>query len=220
MPLQPTHYPDVNSVLHDFLIGVQAILDAHFVGMYLYGSLTLGNFNPEASDIDFIVVTDAELSDTLFEALRLLHGRFDASGSKWAAKIEAAYIPRDVLHRDTPSTARYPQVEKGTTLVRDPLESGWSFQRLTLREHGVVVAGPGPRELITAADPNRRTAPAWPHWCARARSAMRISRAAHAIGRRPGVTSAPRRGWLEHPRVDPGRPGARCLLARRLRTGS
>jgi hypothetical protein len=153
MSLQPTQYPDVNSVLHDFLTGAQAILDAHFVGMYLYGSLALGDFNPEASDIDFIVVTGAELSDALFEALRLLHVRFDASGSPWAAKIEAAYIPRDVLHRDTPSTARYPQVEKGTTLVRDPLESGWSFQRLTLREHGVVVAGPDPRELIAAVDP-------------------------------------------------------------------
>lgn len=146
--LQPTPYADVNAVLHDFKVRIQAIVGSHFRGMYLYGSLALGDFDPQGSDIDFIVVTDAALSDDLFVALQDIHARFDESLSPWAAKVEAAYIPRDTLRHSAPTPARYPQVEKGRTLVVDQLESGWIFQCYSLREHGVIVAGPDPRTLI------------------------------------------------------------------------
>jgi hypothetical protein len=35
----------------------------------------------------------------------------------------------------------------------EPLEPGWSVQRYTLREHGVVVAGPDLRELLGPVNP-------------------------------------------------------------------
>jgi len=174
-PPHPTPYAGVNATLRDFLAGAQTILEDHFVGMYLYGSLALGAFDPHGSDIDFVVVTDAELSDELFVALQDLHARFDASGSPWAAKIEAAYIPRGALRPHASTAARYPQIEKGGTLMMDHLESGWAVQCYTLREHGVVVAGPNPRTLIDPIDP--RT--------------MRRAAAVHA-----GV-------WVEQARHDP-----------------
>lgn len=152
-PPQPTPYADVNLALRDVLASARAILGERFVGMYLYGSLALGDFDPRGSDIDVVVVTDAALSDGLFAALRDMHARFDASGSPWARKIEAAYIPRDALRPDAPTAARYPQIEKGGTLVLDHLESGWVVQCYTLRKHGVVVAGPDPRALIDPIDP-------------------------------------------------------------------
>ncbi len=152
-PLRPTPYADVNLALRDVLASVGAILGDHLVGMYLYGSLALGDFDPRGSDIDAIVVTDAELSDSVFAALRDMHARFDASGSPWARKIEAAYIPRDALRPDDPTAARYPQIEKGGALVLDYLESGWVVQCYILREHGVVVAGPSPHALVAPIDP-------------------------------------------------------------------
>ncbi len=73
--------------------------------------------------------------------------------SPWARIIEAAYIPRDALRPDAPAAARYPQIEKGGTLALDHLESGWVVQCYTLREHGVMVAGPCPRALSDPIDP-------------------------------------------------------------------
>ncbi|WP_201366392.1 aminoglycoside adenylyltransferase domain-containing protein [Dictyobacter formicarum] len=148
----PTPYADVNAVLHDFAASLQALLGSHFRGMYLYGSLALGDFDPHSSDIDFIVVTDAELADDLFKGLQDLHERFDHSGSPWAGKIEAAYIPQDALQHTTATTACYPQVEKERPLFKGPLEIGWSFQRHTLREHGVRVVGPNPHQLFAPVD--------------------------------------------------------------------
>lgn len=152
MRVQPTPYPEVNAVLDTFLASVQTILTDHFVGMYVYGSLALGDFDPRGSDIDFIVVTDGELADHPVAALRQMHARFSVSDSPWAEKIEAAYVPRAALHSDASTTARYPQIEKGRILELDPLESGWILQCHVLREHGIVVAGPDPRTLVAPID--------------------------------------------------------------------
>jgi hypothetical protein len=149
---EPTPYADVNDALRDLLTGVQAVLGAHFVGMYLTGSLALGDFHPRTSDSDFVVVTTGTLSDDLVGALRDLHARFDTGGSPWAGKVEAVYIPREALREAAPTGAQYPQVEKGRLLFVDQLESGWIFQCYILREHGVALDGPDPRTLIDPVD--------------------------------------------------------------------
>jgi hypothetical protein len=146
----PTPYDDVNVILLDLLDRIQTILGRQFVGLYGYGSLSLGDFDPLTSDIDFIVVTQSELSAELFTDLQALHAKFDQSGSFWAGRIEAAYIPLEALKSDVTATTLYPQSERGTQLFLAPLEIGWAFQRYTLRERALVVCGPSP---ITFTDP-------------------------------------------------------------------
>jgi Domain of unknown function (DUF4111)/Nucleotidyltransferase domain len=140
----PTPYREVNVVLLDLTTRIQAILGSQFVGLYLYGSLALGDFDPQTSDIDLIVVTQSELPVEIISELRAMHVKFDHSGSPWAGNVEAAYIPLSALKYPVSSAASYPQVEKGTELFLAPLEAGWAFQRHTLRERGVVVSGPSP----------------------------------------------------------------------------
>jgi hypothetical protein len=152
-PLFPTPYPDVNAVLHAFTTQAQAILGEHFVGLYLSGSLAVGDFDPRSSDIDFVVVTAASLPADRVAALREMHARFAAGESPWAERIEAVYIPQAALRDGAPPAARYPVLEKGDTLALAPLEDGWPVQLYTLREHGVAVAGPDPGTLIPPVPP-------------------------------------------------------------------
>jgi hypothetical protein len=151
---QPTSYPDVNAVLHDLLARIQAILGAQLVGMYVVGSLALGDFDPQHSDLDLIIVTVGTLSDETVAALRDVHQRFDQSASAWAAHLDAVYIPQDVLREPFPTAAHYPVLEWPEPLVLKPLESGWPIQRYTLREHGIVVSGPDPRSLLAPVHPD------------------------------------------------------------------
>jgi predicted nucleotidyltransferase len=150
----PTPYADVNAAVDFFSARIQAILGAQFVGMYLYGSLATGDFDPQHSDIDLIVLTDGELDDVHFAALRQMHEQFATSGSPKAQRIEAAYIPREALNHRAATEARYPQLETDRPLSREPLEIGWVFQRHSLREHAIVVAGADPRPLIDPVDPD------------------------------------------------------------------
>src|SRR5437879_871594 len=116
-PLQPTPYADVNEALHELLVQAQTVLGSHFVGMYLSGSVALGDFNPHSSDIDLVIATDAPLSEALFAALQEMHARFAAGGSSWAAKLEAVYIPEQALRRDALTGPKYTVLEKGRPLV-------------------------------------------------------------------------------------------------------
>ncbi len=119
----------------------------------MYGSLAVGDFDPHTSDIDFIVVTETGLTESLILQLQEMHAAFDRSGAHWSGRIEAVYLPREALNHAAPTSARYPQVEKGTALFQAPLEIGWAFQRLALRTYGVVVCGPELAGWIDPVDP-------------------------------------------------------------------
>src|SRR3970040_83081 len=92
--MSPSPHEDVNTVINLLLTEAQAVLGQRFVGLYLYGSLASGAFYPHSSDIDFLVVTTEELPPEVIETLEAMHGRIWASGLKWAAKLEGAYVSR------------------------------------------------------------------------------------------------------------------------------
>jgi hypothetical protein len=149
----PTLYPDVNAVLHVLLSDVQTVLGNQFVGMYLYGSLASGDFVPQRSDIDFVVVTEGKLPVEMLPALEAMHARIAASGLKWAAKLEGSYIPQRMLRRYDPAAGPYPYINEGNFRVGRH-GSDWIIQRHTLREQGIVLAGPAPRTLIDPVQPD------------------------------------------------------------------
>jgi 8-oxo-dGTP pyrophosphatase MutT (NUDIX family) len=155
----PTPYAEVNALLFELLAGARGVLGAHFVGMYLYGSLAVGDFAPDNSDIDFVVVTEDELPGEQLRALQLLHARLARGPSKWAKELEGSYIPRRALRRYDPRRARHPHIDRGQDELRvEQHDSDWIVQRYSLREHGVSLAGPDIKTLIDpiSADQLRR----------------------------------------------------------------
>jgi hypothetical protein len=144
----PTPYPDANEVLCALLLGVQATLGDHFVGLIVSGSLACGDFAPQRSDIDFVVVTADVLADEMLPALEAMHACITASGLKWAKKLEGSYIPQAVLRRYDPACAQHPALRVDGTFSVDGHGSDWVIQRHLLREKGIVLAGPPPVTLI------------------------------------------------------------------------
>lgn len=150
----PTPDADVNAVLGVLLSGVRAVLGDQFVGLYLYGSLAMGDFVPHRSDIDFLVATEEDVSPAAFAELRGMHERLGASHPRWGTELEGAYIPRASLRRYDRRRARHPHVDRGgTRLVLEDHWSDWVIQRYVLREHGVVVVGPPLRTLLDPIAP-------------------------------------------------------------------
>ncbi len=148
----PTPYPDVNIVLHRLLSDVQTILRDRFVGLYLYGSLSSGDFDPERSDIDFVVVTTEDLPGEIVSALGEMHTRFLSSGLKWAKKLEGSYISRQAIRRYDPNAAPCPTLNEEKFYVGSH-GSDWIIQRSIIRT-GVTLAGPPPQTLIDPVSPD------------------------------------------------------------------
>jgi predicted nucleotidyltransferase len=150
--IHPTPYVDANAVLNELLAEVQVVLAEHFVGLYLYGSLASGDFNPETSDIDFLVVTIDEIPDEMISELEVMHMRLISSDLKWATKLEGAYIPQQAIRRYGINNIPRPWINEGSFYLA-PQGSDWIIQRYTIREQGVVLAGPDPRTLIDPVEP-------------------------------------------------------------------
>ncbi len=49
-------------LIHDFAEKAQIILEGKLTGVYLHGSMAMGCFNPDKSDIDLIAVIDKDIS--------------------------------------------------------------------------------------------------------------------------------------------------------------
>jgi hypothetical protein len=108
----------------------------------------LGDFDPGSSDIDFLVVTEEELSGEVLELLREMHEAIATSGLPYAKRLEGSYIPRSALRRYDPENARHPTIGVDWEFHVDQHRSNWILERYIVREHGVVLWGPSPKTLI------------------------------------------------------------------------
>jgi predicted nucleotidyltransferase len=78
-------HPEVNTVLQRLLSDVRAILGTRFLGMYISGSLAMGDFD-ESSDIDALVVTTDALPEEVVCALAEMHERLSATYPGWSLR--------------------------------------------------------------------------------------------------------------------------------------
>jgi predicted nucleotidyltransferase len=83
----------VREVLSETLSGVHSVLQDNLKGIYLYGSLAMGCFNPESSDIDVILVAKKRLSK---EQRKKVIGYLKGVCSK-NRRIELSIVCEDVV---------------------------------------------------------------------------------------------------------------------------
>ena len=162
------NYAEIDILLHELLDGVRKILGDQFVGLYLDGSLAMGGFDQD-SDVDFVVITESEVADEkasedTFCRLQALHDHLAIGGTYWATNLEGSYVSRRALRRHNPVSLLHPNIERGMgeRLKMALHDESWNVHRWVLRERGIAIVGPAPRDLIdpVAADDLRRGAAA------------------------------------------------------------
>ncbi|GHO98419.1 hypothetical protein KSF_084670 [Reticulibacter mediterranei] len=157
--MSPTQHPtpnaDVNMLLLTLLARMQTILKNRLVGFYLHGSLSLGDFDPEASDVDFLVVTTEELRGEILDELHTMHNEIAASGLRYANSLEGSYISCAALRQYDPRNARHPAISVNRQLQVKHHKSSWIIDRYIVREYGIILWGPSPKTLINPISPQQ-----------------------------------------------------------------
>jgi hypothetical protein len=152
-PAWPTPWGEVNRAVERLLAGTGEALGDGLVGLYLHGSLALGDFYPPASDVDFLAATAGPVEEPAFGRLGALHADLKAAGG-WTARLEGVYLPPAALRRHDPAGGRLPTVGSDWDFGLGRPGPTWVLDRWVTRERGVVVTGPDPRELIDPIGPD------------------------------------------------------------------
>jgi predicted nucleotidyltransferase len=143
----PTPYHELNEVLDELVSRLEDILGKKLIGVYLQGSLALGDYD-EHSDADFIVVLENELSPQEVDALQIMHSKVYHLGPEWAKHLEGSYFPIDVLQDVERQDEELWYLDNGAiSLIRSD-HCNTLLVRWIVRESGVILEGPSPKELI------------------------------------------------------------------------
>ena len=168
-----TRFAELDAVVTVLVRGVRERLGGNFVGAYLQGSFAIGDADA-GSDCDFIVAIRHDLTSGEVRELDRLHEAIHRLPYlPWRHRLEGSYAPLDALRRWMPDPREPPGaaprgpdwLDEGTgargrrgypfiyldhgarSLVRSEHDDT-QVVRWSLREKGVVLAGPDPRDLV------------------------------------------------------------------------
>ena len=160
-PAKLTPHLRLDELLIEHAHAIARASTKHFVGMYLIGSLAVGDFDA-TSDVDFMVVTNDELSSDELAAVQATHSEYLARHDRWPTHLEYSFFPMAKLQ-----TLSSPFGENSRSSLDDRLL--WYFNgpspersdhdntlvtRWTLRERGVRVLGPEPASFAPMITPD------------------------------------------------------------------
>ena len=158
--MRPEPIPDLaRSVVDRYLDLADHHLPERLVGLYLVGSIALGDFAPGRSDVDFVAVLDDPASDATIDALETVHAAVDAFGD--LPKLDGFYVSHSAFAGE-PESANPVAFHVDNRFVG----SGECFELnpvtwATLSRHGVAVRG-APATSLGISVTHERLA----RWCA------------------------------------------------------
>jgi predicted nucleotidyltransferase len=131
--------------------------------MYLLGSLAIGDFD-STSDIDFVVVTTDEMSESQVDRVQSVHDETYGQENRWVKHLEYSFFPLNILRQPSSPFSHDGRVEDrnrelwyfehGSPKIERSEHDNSLVSRWTLREKGVTVVGPEPSSLLDSVSPN------------------------------------------------------------------
>jgi hypothetical protein len=173
---EPTPHPEIDELLYDLRGQIRQILGGKLVGLYLYGSLVTGDFDPGVSDFDLLAATASEIDEEAFDRLHQLHLDFVDAHPAWENRVEIAYLTVEGLRTFKTQESRMAVISPGEPFHRKAAGKEWTINWWLIRERGRTLCGPDPKTLIEPIsqqeflDTLRGHAQCWHEWVKASRS--------------------------------------------------
>lgn len=152
IPDQP--YPELRQVLNTFVAEISAGLRENLVGIYLVGSIASGDFDLD-SDVDFLVVTNTELTAANMKLLQDIQIKIHAIDCYPAKHLEGSYISiSDLNNWNIVGEKKLYYFDNGSTMYEESTHDNQWHVRWILRERGITLVGPKPETFLRSIPPN------------------------------------------------------------------
>src|SRR6185503_2866166 len=145
----PDHpYPELRDVLNMFVDEISAELRENLVGIYLVGSIASGDFDLD-SDVDFLVVTNTELTEANMKALQDIQIKIHGFDCYPAKHLEGSYISiSDLNDWSTVGEKKLYYFDNGSTTYEQSTHDNQWHVRWILRERGITLIGQKPETIL------------------------------------------------------------------------
>jgi len=145
----PDHpYPELRDVLNMFVDEISVELRENLVGIYLVGSIASGDFDLD-SDVDFLVVTNTELTEANMEALQDIQIKIHGIDCYPAKHLEGSYISiSDLNDWSTVGQKKLYYFDNGSTAYEQSIHDNQWHVRWILRERGITLVGQKPETIL------------------------------------------------------------------------
>ncbi|MCA9913130.1 MAG: DUF4111 domain-containing protein [Anaerolineae bacterium] len=144
---QPTQHAHVNLLLNTLLAKMRPILGEKLLGLYLYGSLTVGGFD-SASDVDTVAILREMLTEEEFSRLDAMHGEIVAQLPQWNNRIEIIYATQQGIQTYDTHISQQAVISPGEPFHIVEAGQDWVMNWYFVREYGITLYGAAPQTLI------------------------------------------------------------------------
>jgi hypothetical protein len=121
-------------------------------GLYVFGSLVLGDFDDARSDIDLLAAVRSPVGDRHVGAVAGVVDRFVARHPEWADRVELLCAPLAVLRSHLAGVGEVVRVSPGEPTHRGPASPHWLTDLYVVQERGVVLLGPPVADVLPRID--------------------------------------------------------------------
>lgn len=141
-------YPFMDLIIREIQILIKNTLGPELLGLYLFGSLVGGDFDPATSDIDLLAITGSIVSKTQLSQLADMHAKFAKQYPEWKNHVEVAYVSVDAMRDFKTNTSQIARISPGEPLHYRDMNIAWLMDWYMVQEMGVILEGPAPRTFI------------------------------------------------------------------------
>src|SRR4051794_40792096 len=137
-------------MLTDLVEGITHALGARLAGVYLYGSLATGGFEPGLSDADLLAATNGDIDANDLERLRGIHAQIVRRHPAWNDRIEVVYFSVGGLRAFKTTRSPIAVISPGEPLHFRGEGAGadWLMNWHLVLNGGVTLFGPDPAGFI------------------------------------------------------------------------
>lgn len=146
--MKKTGYTEIDEILNWLQAKISSVLGAKLIGIYLYGSLVLGDFDYDISDIDLMVATETDIDELDFLNLNKIHVELVEEFKHWVDRIEISYISIKALQTIKTLKNKIAIISPGEAFNIKETGIDWLINCYLIQKQNIILFGPKPSTII------------------------------------------------------------------------
>lgn len=143
-----TQFPEIDDLINQLSNSIKTIFASELVGIYVFGSLVVGDFDPIRSDFDLLVIVSEDISPRQLDNLKIMHASFVKRHPEWDDRVEVTYVPLKGMQNFKTQSCGIARISPGEPLHFRSMDKDWLMDWYAVRNYGQKILGANIEEVV------------------------------------------------------------------------